>query len=118
MTHIIINSGRNLHEKLKCDTLFQHELVLKRIKNYLAYYITYFKLVNALPEEENYGDFTLRIVLLANGKTFTEQNPDELQKRFRVWDNTTVLSWRFVTMAEPVISIAISAKRKLTSLTS
>ena len=34
MTHIIINSGRNLHEKLKCDTLFQHELVLKRIKNY------------------------------------------------------------------------------------
>ena len=43
MTHIIINSGRNLHEKLKCDTLFQHELVLKRIKNYLAYYITYFK---------------------------------------------------------------------------
>ena len=80
MTHIIINSGRNLHEKLKCDTLFQHELVLKRIKNYLAYYITYFKLVNALPEEENYGDFTLRIVLFANGKTFTEQNPDELLK--------------------------------------
>ena len=80
MTNIIINSGRNLHEKLKCDTHFQNELVLKRIKNYLAYYITYYKLVNALPEEENYGDFTLRIVLSANGKIFTEQKPDDLLK--------------------------------------
>lgn len=80
MANIIINSGRNLHEKLKCDAHFQNEVVLNRIKNYLAYYITYYKLVNALPEEENYGGFTLRIVLSANGKTFTEQKPDELLK--------------------------------------
>lgn len=80
MTNIIINSGRDLHEKLKCDTRFQNEIVLNRIKNYLAYYITYYKLVNALPEEENYGDFTLRVILSANGKTFTEQNPNELLK--------------------------------------
>lgn len=80
MTNIIINSGRDLHEKLKCDTRFQNEIVLNRIKNYLAYYITYYKLVNALPEEENYGGFTLRVILSANGKTFTEQNPNELLK--------------------------------------
>ena len=80
MTNIIINSSRNLHEKLKCDAHFRNEVVLNRIKNYLAYYITYYKLVNVLPEEENYGDFTLRIVLSANGKTFTEQKPDELLK--------------------------------------
>lgn len=80
MTNIIINSGRDLHEKLKCDTRFQNEVVLNRIKNYLAYYITYYKLVNALPEEENYGDFTLHVTLSANGKNFTEQNPNELLK--------------------------------------
>lgn len=80
MTNIIINSSRNLHEKLKCEAHFRNEVVLNRIKNYLAYYITYYKLVNVLPEEENYGDFTLRIVLSANGKTFTEQKPDELLK--------------------------------------
>ena len=78
MMHIIINSHRDLHEKLKCDTRFQNEVVLSRIKNYLAYYLTYYKLVNALPEEENYGDFTLHVTLSANGKTFTEQNPNEL----------------------------------------
>ena len=61
MMHIIINSHRDLHEKLKCDTRFQNEVVLNRIKNYLAYYLTYYKLVNALPEEENYGDFTLHV---------------------------------------------------------
>lgn len=80
MMNIIINSSRNLHEKLKCDTRFQNEVVLNRIKNYLAYYITYYKLVNALPEEENYGDFTLHVTLSANGKNFTEQNPNELLK--------------------------------------
>lgn len=78
MMNIIINSHRDLHEKLKCDTRFQNEVVLNRIKNYLAYYLTYYKLVNALPEEENYGDFTLHVTLSANGKTFTEQNPNEL----------------------------------------
>ena len=80
MMNIIINSHRDLHEKLKCDTRFQNEVVLNRIKNYLAYYITYYKLVNALPKEENYGDFTLHVTLSANGKTFTEQNPNELLK--------------------------------------
>lgn len=80
MMNIIINSGRDLNEKLRSNSSFQNEHVLNRIKNYLAYYITYHKLINAIPEEENYGDFTLRVTLSANGKTFTEQNSDELLK--------------------------------------
>ena len=80
MMNIIFNSSRDLHEKLKCGARFQNKIVLNRIKNYLAYYITYYKLANAIPEEENYGDFTLHVILSANGKTFTEQNPNELLK--------------------------------------
>ena len=78
--NIIINSSRDLHEKLTCHSYFQNECALKRIQNYLAYYITYYKLINALPEEENYGSFELRITLSADGKTITEKNLDELLK--------------------------------------
>ena len=68
MMNIIINSSRDLHEKLTCHSYFQNECALMRIQNYLAYYITYYKLINALPEEENYGSFELRITLSAEGK--------------------------------------------------
>ena len=80
MMNIIINSSRDLHEKLTCHSYFQNECALMRIQNYLAYYITYYKLINALPEEENYGSFELRITLSAEGKTITEQNLDDLLK--------------------------------------
>lgn len=75
-----INLSRDLHEKLRCDSPFQHKRALKRIQNYLAYYITYYKLIGAISKEENHGDFTLYITLSANDKTFTENNADELLK--------------------------------------
>ena len=77
---IIINSHRDLHEKLICNTRFSNEDVLKRIQNYLTYYITYYRLVNALPEEEGYGSFELHIKLSANRKTITEHDLGELLK--------------------------------------
>ena len=75
-----INLSRDLHEKLRCDSPFQHNRTLKRIQNYLVYYITYYKLNGAISQEENHGNFTLYITLSANGKTLTENNADELLK--------------------------------------
>ena len=75
-----INLSRDLHEKLRCDSPFQHNRTLKRIQNYLVYYITYYKLNGAISQEENHGNFTLHITLSANGKTLTENNADELLK--------------------------------------
>lgn len=77
---IIINLHRDLHEKLICRTRFSNDDVLKRIQNYLTYYITYYRLINALPEEEDYDSFELHIKISANGKTITEHNLDELLK--------------------------------------
>lgn len=78
--YFIINSHRDLHEKLICRTRFSNEDVLKKIQCYLNYYITYYRLINALPEEEDYDSFELHIKLSANGKNITEHNLDEMLK--------------------------------------
>ena len=50
----------DLHEKLRCDSPFQHDMALKRIQNYLVYYITYYKLIGAIIQEENHGNCIFR----------------------------------------------------------
>ena len=68
------NSMRDLHEHLTYFSKPEDKSAINKIQLYLNYYLTYFKLANALDENKSDPVFTLKINLKINGVTYTESS--------------------------------------------
>ena len=70
----LFNSMRDLHEHLTYFSKPEDKSAISKIQLYLNYYLTYFKMANALDENKNEPVFTLKINLNINGVTYTESS--------------------------------------------